>query len=254
MLQRFTIAAKIIYGVVLVAILMGLNGCRSIQKTGGMKISLVVNYPVVIINDGIHDGVNFFNLRDTVYIFYYNNYMVYHLSGNRDLKTDEKIPGSDSWFLLHKHSISGYLFNSISDSSKGLRLPADSFLTKRAYANASFNITEKDSLVESFENKDTLIEKYFINKSNDELHPDSLYFYFCKKYKDIDYTFSPKLDSVKNMKLYKVRLLYNAKFSTTYKTALPKREYLFEIRNEGKNNAKQLDDFISRVSKSYAFQ
>jgi hypothetical protein len=252
-LQRLTIAVKIIYGVALAAILMVSNSCRSIQKTGGMKISLVVNYPIVIINDGIHNGVNFFNLKDTVSIFYYNSYMVYHLAGSRDLLTDEKIAGSDSWFVLRKPLTYGYLFNSISDSSKGLKLPVDSFLNKRAYANASFNSNEKDSLVESFGNRDTLVEEYFVNKSNDELHPDSLYFYFSKKYKNIDYTFSPKLDSLKNMKLYKVRLLYNAKFSTAYKTMLPRREYLFEIRNEGKNNIKQLDDFISRVSKSYSF-
>ncbi|MDP4263335.1 MAG: hypothetical protein Q8941_12485 [Bacteroidota bacterium] len=254
-LQQFNIATKAVSKVVLVAILILLNGCHSLQRTEtmGKKISLVVNYPVIMINDGVHSDVHFFNLRDTVFIFYYGRYILYRLPGTRKFETDEKIAGSEPWFIYRKQSAQGYLFTSISDSTRGMKLPADSFLHNRAFAGASFDISTSDSLVERSGNKNTLVEKYFCNKSNNENYPDSFYFYFSDNFKNIDYTFSRKLDSLRKMKLYKVRILYNEKTSSAYQKVLPKREFLFEIRNEGKNISKELIDFISRVSKSYVF-
>ncbi|HEX3164626.1 MAG TPA: hypothetical protein VHQ93_00130 [Chitinophagaceae bacterium] len=230
-----------------VAIIM--SGCAAtIHKSERLKeISIIVNYPVVIVNDGVHDGINFFNRKDTVWIFYCNNNVLYRLSGATDLETDKKILGTETWFIYVKKATHGFLFNSITDTSKGLRLPIDSFLNKRAYANANFDVPA-DSLYGKVENgNDTIVEKYFARTVHNGNYPDSLYYYFTNTFENVDYSFSRRLDSAKNMKLYKVRVLYNEGFSSSYKIMLPKREFLFEMREEAIANSKQIINFFEMV-------
>jgi len=230
-----------------VAIIM--SGCAAtIHKSERLKeISIIVNYPVVIVNDGVHDGINFFNRKDTVWIFYCNNNVLYRLSGATDLETDKKILGTETWFIYLKKATHGFLFNSITDTSKGLRLPIDSFLNERAYANANFDVPA-DSLYGKVENgNDTIVEKYFARTVHNGNYPDSLYYYFTNTFENVDYSFSRRLDSAKNMKLYKVRVLYNEGFSSSYKIMLPKREFLFEMREEAIANSKQIINFFEMV-------
>src|SRR5215203_3698405 len=230
-----------------VAIIM--SGCAAtIHKSERLKeISIIVNYPVVIVNDGVHDGINFFNRKDTVWIFYCNNNVLYRLSGATDLETDKKILGTETWFIYLKKATHGFLFNSITDTSKGLRLPIDSFLNERAYANANFDVPA-DSLYGKVENgNDTIVEKYFARTVHNGNYPDSLYYYFTNTFENVDYSFSRRLDSAKNMKLYKVRVLYNEGFSSSYKIMLPKREFLFEMMEEAIANSKQIINFFQLV-------
>jgi len=234
-------------GAALIVAILIFSGCRSIYKSEGLKgIKVIVNYPVVIMNDGLHGAVNFFNLKDTVWIFYYNNTVLYRLSGTRNVETDRKILGTETWFVYRKKATHGFLFNSMTDSSKGLKLPVDSFLNNRAYASANFDIPS-DSLYERSENKlDNFVEEYFVKIVHSDNYPDSIYYYFTKNL-NIDYSFSRKMDSAKKMKLYKIRLLYNEGFSPSYKIMLPKREFLFEIREEAITNSKEIEIFFERV-------
>ena len=75
-----------------------------------------------------------------------------------------------------------------------------------------------------------VIEKYGMMKQGDEMSIDTIYYYYSKKMNNIEYSFSKKLDSISRKKLFKVRLLYNSKFSSSNKSVLPKREISFEIR------------------------
>jgi len=232
-------------GVLIVAIII-FSSCAIIHKSEGLKrINMIVNYPVVIMNDGVHSTVNFFNLKDTIWILYYNNTVLYRLSGTRNMETDKKILGTETWFIFSKKATHGFLFYSLTDSSKGLKLPVDSFLNNRAYANANFDVPA-DSLYRKIENGDDTVEKYFTQARHNDNYPDSMYYYFTNTLKNIDYSFSRKLDSAKSMKLYKVRLLYNESFSPSYKITLPKREFLFEIKEEAIDNSKEIINFFDR--------
>ena len=226
-----------------------ISSCAAtLHKSERLKeISIIVNYPVVIVNDGVHEGLNFFNLKDTVWIFFYNNDVLYRLSATTDLESNKKISGTETWFIYHKKATHGLLFNSITDTSNSLRLPVDSLLNTRAYANANFDVPA-DSLYGKVGNgNDTSVEKYFARTLHNGNYPDSLYYYFTNSFENIDYSFSRKLDSTKNMKLYKVRLLYNEGFSSSYKIMLPKREFLFEMREEAITNPKEIINFFEMV-------
>jgi hypothetical protein len=238
-------------GAALIMAIIIFSSCGSIRKYNGLKrINLIINYPIVIMNDGVHDAVNFFNLKDTVWIFYYDSKVLYRLSETRNLETDKKMLGTEKWFIYREKAEYGFLFNSISDSSRGLKLLVDSFLNNRAYASANFDIPS-DSLFAKAQNKgEKFVEKYY-SKEHTENYPDSIYYYFTNELKNIGYTFSRKLDSLKNMKLYKVRLLYNETFSLSYKAVIPKREFLFEIREEVIVNSREIIDFFERVKQLY---
>jgi hypothetical protein len=231
---------------ILLAVIIILCRCESIRKSEGVKkIIMVTNYPIIIMNDGIHDSINFFNLRDTIWIFYYGNYVLYRLSGTRNLETDKKIPGTETWFIFPKKNTHGFLFNSIDNNNAGVKLKVDSFLINRAYASANFDIPSDSLFAKAQNNEEKFVEKYY-TKEHAENYPDSIYYYFTNELKNIDYTFSPKLDSLKNMKLYKVRLLYNETFSLSYKAIIPKREFLFEIREDVIANPKEVINLFEK--------
>jgi hypothetical protein len=234
-------------GAALVVAIIIFSSCGSTRKYNGLKrINLIVNYPIVIMNDGVHNAVNFFNLKDTVWIFYYDSKVLYRLSETRNLETDKKMLDTETWFIYREKAKYGFLFNSISDSSMGLKLLVDSFLNNRAYASANFDFPS-DSLFAKDQNKEEkFVEKYH-TKVHTETYPDSIYYYFTNDLKNIDYTFSRKLDSLKNMKLYKVRLLYNETLSLSYKAIIPKREFLFEIRDEAIGDSKGIINFFERA-------
>jgi|KBSSwiStaDraftv2_1062776.scaffolds.fasta_scaffold758702_1 hypothetical protein len=247
MLIKKPIVTIIAQGAALIVAIIIFSSCGSIRKYNGLKrINLIVNYPIVIMNDGVNDAVNFFNLKDTVWIFYYDSKVLYRLSETRNLETDKKILGTETWFIYREKAKHGFLFNSISDSSRGLKLLVDSFLNNRAYASANFNIPS-DSLFAKDQNKEEkFVEKYHIKVHTDN-YPDSIYYYFTNELKNIDYSFSQKLDTLKNMKLYKVRLLYNETFSLSYQAIIPKREFLFEIREEAIADSKEIINFFERI-------
>jgi hypothetical protein len=222
-------------------------GCRSshINHSNLKGINLIVNYPIVIANE----QVKISNLRDTISIIYFNDYVLYQLPGTREFETDKKIPGTETYFICRKKASNGFLFNSINDNNKGMNFPVDSFLKNRAFAGVNFDINSNDTLIEvSKEGEFSFLEKY-ISKTNTETYPDSIYYYFINKFKNIDYSLSPKLDSIKGKKLYKVRLIYNNKFSSSEKVMLPKREILFEIQEKTILNSKEIIDFIERFKK-----
>ena len=75
---------------------------------------------------------------------------------------------------------------------------------------------------------------------------DSIYYYYSKKMNKIQYSFSKKLDSISGMKLFKFRLLFNSKFSKSYKGVLPKREISFEIREEVPPDVKEILSLIKK--------
>ncbi len=55
-------------GAALIVAIIIFCSCGSIRKYNGLKrINIIVNYPVIIMNDGVHNTVSFFNLKDTIW-------------------------------------------------------------------------------------------------------------------------------------------------------------------------------------------
>lgn len=191
-------------------------------------LKLTVNLPVLILKD---NTISFLNISDSVFLTYYENWVLYKLPPSRNLKDNEQISGTETYFVFEKSESHGVWFQSLDSIRNGRKLLIDSFLNIRAFRNISFSLDSNDSLTQTikFQKSNGFLEKYVANNKTDELNPDSAYLYFSDRLKNYEYSFSPPLDSLKEMKLFKVRLLFNETFSKEYEKLLPKRELSFEI-------------------------
>ncbi len=243
---------------VLLSILLSSCTHTSPKDESFKKMMLIVNYPLNMIQE---KGLVNDNLLDTIFIFNFMDYSVYQLPPNRFFETNARIDGTEPIFVIKKNSKFGLSFQNVRDSSSGVKLLADSFLNNRAFGNARFSVTPFDSLVKTIgiPNSGHVIEMFISKVSSPNDYFDSVYHYYSggKGYMNLDYTFSEKLDSLKGMKLYKVRLLYNEKYSNEYKVTLPKREFLFNVEpvalSKADEDIKKLFQRIKTDSVRYSF-
>ncbi len=223
--------------------------CRTLrQESKPQTLTLLVNYPLVI---GDSTAVRLVNLKDTIRIFQLNNLVIYRLPESHSIETDEVVPGTETYFAFKKNEKNGYYFKTLNDKA-GIKLGVDSILKIRAYFGATIDVNGQLLLVKSQQEVDNgLVEEYANTKIIDENSADSIYLYYSNKSNRIDYTFSRRLDSLKRMKLYKYRILFNERQAVSYKVTVPKREYLFEIRIESNDPPEEIVQFLQRFRKKY---
>ncbi len=219
--------------------------CSKLKGKNISQLNLMVNYPITVIDKG---KITFFNLTDTIYIFYYKDFIVYKLKPQRSLENNEKIKGTESYFCYEKDNKYGLFFKNSYNKHDSIKLPVDSLLTKEAFKSANFEVNNNLYLHEAVEenNKKELLEKYYFKIKNENLY-DSIYYYYSSSFKNIEYSLSKTLDSAKHLKLYKARLMYNQKFSTQHNLMMPKREYSFEIKEVPFSNDSIIKQFFSRM-------
>ena len=218
------------------------------SKKNDLKcISLCFSYPVNSYKE--KDEIKIYNLKDTISIFYYSDYLIYRLSPTVRFETGEKVKGTEPYFIYNKKNKLGLLFSSLEDSTQGITYPVDSFLINRALKGKDLDIPVDSlwSLIGVVKGKDgILIEKYGSIKPGDEMTIDSIYYYYSKKMIKVEYSFSKKLDSVNRMKLFKARFLFNSKYSSSNKIVLPKRELSLEMREEIASDSKEILSLVKK--------
>lgn len=100
------------------------------------------------------------------------------------------------------------------------------------------------SLISSSWNKSLgeLEELYSFKGKKDSSMIGSVFFTFCDKdkFRKIDYSFSNKLDSIKNMKLYKVFVTYDARYVEYAKTHMDKVEVPYLLEKIPVENKKEI--------------
>ena len=246
--QTLIIKAATVAALMILFLLLGSHTC---SKSNRLEcIGLNFSYPVSFYKE--KDEVKIYSIKDTILIFYYSDYILYRLSGTKKFETGENIRGTEPYFIFNKKNKSGFLFSSLKDSGTGTKFPIDSFLANRGMRGKDFEVPVDSawSLAEVIKDKENnILEKYALIRQGDETSIDSIYYYYAKKMNDIEYSFSKKLDSIKAMKLYKIRMLYNERFSPSNNMTLPKRDILFEIRTEAVSNSKEIIDFIEKFQK-----
>lgn len=219
--------------------------CSQKKDLKGVRLSFSAPVNIYKKNEEIKVAL----LKDTVSLFYYSDYLIYRLLPTAKWETGENIKGTESYFIYKKQDSCGILFNSLTDTSYGIICRIDSFLYNRALRGKDLDIPV-DSLWSIMEVKKEkggiLIEEYGLTKQGDEMSVDSIYYYYSKKMNKVQYSFSKKLDSIRGMKLFKFRLLFNPKFSKSHNYILPKREISFEIREEGPPNEKEILSLIKK--------
>jgi hypothetical protein len=233
--------------VAIFATLTALNlHCKSRQFDDLKAINLIVSYPVTLTNIG---DVSSFNLKDTISVFYHGHLILYKLLARRKTGNEEKLKGSESYFIYEEDNPAGYLFDNLSDDAKGKKLSVDSFLTQRAFSSATFDNSSL-KLTERKDSGNILVEKYIPLKSDGNMF-DSIYYYYSTDLENIHYSFSRKLDNLSGMKLYQARILFTEKFSIEYNLMLPKREFLFKIEKMSCPNSIEILHFFETKRKLF---
>jgi len=193
------------------------------------SLNLIINYPLIIYQN---DKVKYSDLLDTITIYYVNECIIYKLPPIKSFQDNKSIPNSEPFFIYRKNSKIGTLYDSINKVSKGMIVNVDSFLLNRASTGLKIDFSNSSWYrFESIGDHNHLLEKYVPHEpSKDPDSIDSAFFYYTDKLKDYDYSFSRKNDSIRNMKMYRIRLLYNSKIFNRRNMYLPKREIFYEIQ------------------------
>jgi hypothetical protein len=212
------------------------------------SIRYIRQYPVTYIPG--KDGLEPYYLKDTIAILYFDKYVLYKLYPTIQFETGEHIAGTEPLFLHRTQSSTGRFYSSMKDSSKGVEMRVDSFNLSKLGRGHDFD-NPQDSiwrLVSNYSTGDgrTKHEKYAVANKTDEMLFDSIFYSYSSSFKDLDFSFSRKLEKEKGMKLFKVVLLYDKGFSSSKNMVLPERSFQFEIQNYNPPNSKQLIDFVKK--------
>jgi hypothetical protein len=223
-------------------------------------INLIHHLQLVNTDDG-----KLLDLIDTLNIFYNGDIIIYAVPHSRETsnltfdkkgnQNNEKLLKRETlytYFIYKKNDSLGFKYDSISDSRKK-EFAVDSFLNLKAFRNAVF-YSKNDSLIETISKagSNILIEKYIPKIKYDESYNDTTYFYFTDKLTNIDYSFSRELDSIKNLKLVKVRFIFNPVPKGLYPFGIPRRELLFEIKEVSLNNPDEILNLFTKFKKDYS--
>jgi hypothetical protein len=260
-LKHTVVRIKIFF--ILTTICAGNNNCYyKIKDVPIRAINIVASTPMVRSENG-----QLINLADTIKIIYHENSILFLIpyfdqlinivtNKSGDVLGEKLIKQELRYklFIYRKGSVHGFMYDSLT-AKNGEKLSVDSLLSERSFQNMKFFSVYKssnDSLIETLTDskKEFLTEKYLTKVKYDESYNDTTYLYYAKKLNGIDFSFSKELDSIKNMKLFKIRYIYNSLQSDKYSFVIPKREFLFEIMEVPVANPKEIIDFISRFERS----
>ena len=195
-----------------------------------------------------------FLYEDTIAVIDYKNYSLYEFADTYTVQNDTTLIEKkilNRYFLHRKKELYGYYYDSLDDKT-GKRMKMDSLLTKRAYYNQSlFDSTEGMELITSQKNIEgyELIEKYKCETKIDITYPDTVIVYYSNKLKNVSFTLSKIMDSVKKMKVQKTRAIYNSQFIQGYPNKFPTYEYRFELKEDNVSNLEKYKRFIDEKRK-----
>lgn len=214
-----------------------------------LRIDLRYNIPIVKLNGELQ------NVTDSFSIFYYDSIILYKFPYTYSIEnanTIEKQEKRFKYFIYQNHKPYGYYYDSINAKSYR-KMNVDSLLSAKAFASNNFYDKNNDSLIEVIKSRSnySLIEKYISKKKPDQSYADTTIFYFTDKFKDLELSFSKELENIKNLKIFKVRILYNAHYDKVYNIKLPNREIAFELREKPFINSDEILAFFKSFEKKF---
>lgn len=240
---------------------MLLSGClvtkHKIPIDSITGITYIVKLPLV---QGDRQYIDF---DDSIPIYYFQDLTIYKLPYTFDsskltyhIKADtisqEHIMTETryNYFVSKKGNNNGIWYRSIEQLDSNKILAVDSIIKRIGIPTnlQAIIYSPNDSLLESqsLDNGNILIEKYIPKTKPDDSYNDTTLLYYSKTMKQIQFSLSPFLDSLKNKKLYKLRLAFNEAFSETYSITMPKRDIIYEIREVNVDNIDNLKILILR--------
>ena len=218
-------------------------------------ITIIANYDFIMADNG-----DIIHVEDSFRVSYYRNLILYQIPEIHEVtkpifKNDtieEKVISSEikyKYYMYKLYSLLGYKYDSLNEQSNRC-FTVDSFLIAEAFAKFRFYDKENDSLVERTTDPKTKIvtEKYIPRTKYDETYPDSSYKYFSDdELRNVDFSFSKYLDSIRRKKLIKVPFVHNPIPKGKYAFDVPQRNLIFELKKTVLTNSPEVIDFFERV-------
>ena len=218
--------------------------CSSVQLLNRMEFVRIDNNQLVIDSDSIG-------------IFYCDDYTVYqtpvhHSSSISNVDRDGNeitVSVPKEWITFNyrvnkKNNPIGFKFDSLTAENPKTE-SIDTFLLNYTFKNFPFYRVDNDSLVQSGSINHVLIEKYLCKDKKDATYPDSSFYYFKPGFKNIDYSFSTKMDLIKKMKLFKVEYIFKESPQPNG-VMMPKRVWVFELKENDNYDKRSILNFVNR--------
>jgi hypothetical protein len=208
------------------------------------KINIKYNLPFLKNNGDIG------NLADSLSIIYSGNNIIYEIPHYLSVEKNDSIVSTKTtfkYFAYQKGAEEGFWFDSINAVSKKKENIFTVHKEKTFLTPPDLFDEKNDVLIDTNRNKDgyTLIETYVSKIKKDITYSDTMKVYYKNELKNIDYSISKKLDSIKKLKVFKIRLIYNSKAIKEYPYKLSKRELNVSIQEDTISNLSKYDNFIN---------
>jgi hypothetical protein len=132
------------------------------------------------------------------------------------------------YFAYYKNSAYAYVFDTIKKQNNNKIVKVDSVLAKWTLHKfvLPLDSTRLNLVSTEVANNKGILHETYVGKP--PYLTDTMHYYFTNNLKNVDYSLSPKIDSLKNSKLFKVKIIsYSGPRDSSFSNK--RREYEFEI-------------------------
>lgn len=191
-----------------------------------------------------------------VKIYYHQDKIMYQLGYHFDSTSNGKHIMSEyrnHFFIYKKGNVFGYNYDKYK-SIFGKKVLVDSMFKEHwVTANKQYPIftQNKVTLISSNQNIDSgyLHEVYSLKGKIDTTMTGTISLSFTNRIKDIEYSLCKELDSIKNMKLFKIRIVNNSRYMKEYKITLDRAEQTYDLEEVPVVNQEEILTYFERYQK-----
>lgn len=221
---------KKLAGVILFFALLN-HSCSSVivKKNAVRAISVTQNFPIIN-NTGKLLG---YDTSEHVNIYFYNNQVLYRDYYKWDSIVDNVLLKSEirqSYFVFTKNASYGYFFDH-GNTKSGMRVLVDSLLKSKWFSQNSFTNVSFRKVSDKFIADSGILSRIFITKGiTDTSMCGTTLLFYTNKLAWVDYSMMREADTIKNMKLFKIRSKTNSRYLKEYNITLDTIEQAFDMK------------------------
>jgi|JI6StandDraft_1071083.scaffolds.fasta_scaffold10581_4 hypothetical protein len=212
-------------------------------------IKVIYVEPNLNIFDGTTNGTD----TSIAFIFKYKNIEVYKLNKQFTSLVNNKMTFGKKTNYFVRNLNEPFVYKYSEGEDAGNKLSFDSaFKHEWVVQNKMYQFLindNKPSLMYSYESKnlDTLKESYYITNNHFPNQSATVYFEYCKSLMNIDFSLGKELDSIKQKKLYKARVILNLNINDTLGKG-NKFETYYEIQRVDTFNKQEVIKYIDKYN------
>lgn len=223
--------------------------CHGNRNEEIRSLRIVVNIPVVTRDGELIANNDFFD------VYYRGDLVMYKLNYRFDSSVND-VPVAmemrSHFFVYRMGAPIGYKYDPHRHQYNNQQFSVDSLLKTNALQNFQWHqVPLVARSVFSGVDSAVLKEVYVGPDNYNKAYNDSVSFYFSEKFKSFDFSFSRILDSLRDQKLFKIRILYPEVYSEEHKITFPRRETYFEMKEAKIDNKQQITRYFDSFRRAH---